>query len=332
MGTGAMQRLKLFYLVKILQRDTDEEHPLSATELSARLAEYGINAERKAIYHDIEALSIYGYDIIKTRTPKSGYFLGARDFETPEIFLLQDAVRTAKFISAKKSRELVSKLDEMLSRYQSRRNSNGIYIDSHGKCKNEEIFYTIDSIQRAIENGHKITFNYVVRELGPDRSIVNKEKVFKVSPYALTWQDDHYYLIGNNEKYDNLFHPRIDRMHSVLETEEPVRHYSEVSKYTDFFDTADYTKQLFSMFGGETELVEFCCDKSILEQIFDRFGDGIFITNVTDTHFCFSAELSISNALVTHIMNYGEKIEIRSPERLKQMIKSRAEEILKLYS
>lgn len=332
MGAGTLQRLKLLYLIKILECDTDENHPLSAPEICKRLAELGISAERKSIYDDIEALCLYGYDIIKTRSPKSGYFLGARDFETPEVYLLEDAVRTAKFISAKKTRELVAKLDGMLSRYQSRRLPDGIYIDSEGKCKNEEIFYTIDRIQCAIENRHKIILKYGVRILGDGNTIVTDVNERKISPYAMTWQDDHYYLIGNYEKYDNLIHLRIDRMRSVTETNEPIRHFSLVSKYDAFFDTADYTKRLFSMFGGDTERVEFRCDKSILEQVADRFGDNIFITRVTDTHFCFSAEVTVSQALVTHIMNYGNKMEVLSPQSLREMTLNRAKEILELYS
>lgn len=331
MAPRSGQKLKLLYIIEILRHETDEDHPISAPEICDKLAANGITAERKAIYGDIETLIDFGYDIVKTRVPKAGYFLASREFEIPEIYLLSDAVRTARFISAKKTRELISKLDSMLSDYQAKKRNKGIYIDSAGKCNNEEIFYNIDGISRAIENKHKIALKYGVRELDSNREIktVLKERV--ISPYAMTWQDDHYYLIGNYDKYDNLIHMRIDRMRSVNELNEPVRPFSEVSEYRDVFDVADYTKKLFSMFGGETQEIELRCSKNVLEQVADRFGENIFIRNVTDTHFSFSVKAVISGALATWIMNYGEDIEVLSPQSLKDMITDRAEEILRIY-
>jgi len=325
------QKLKQFYIIDILKKYTDEDHPMPATEICDRLAKLGVTAERKSVYNDIEQLIDYGFDIIQTRVPKAGYFLGSRQFEVPEIYLLADAVRTAKFITPKKTRELVSKLQDMLSIYQTTSIENGIYIDSESKCTNEEIFYSIDAISRAIGNKKKITFKYGVRTLLPDRSIKVSYKERKISPYALTWQDDHYYLIGNYEKYDNLAHFRIDRMRSVEQIDEPYRPFKEVSSYKDIFDVADYTKRLFNMYGGKLENVDLRCKIEILEQITDRFGDKIFVRDVTDTHFAFTTKAVISDAFVTWLMNYGEKIEVISPNFLKEKIKQRAEEILKIY-
>lgn len=237
------QKLKLLYIVKILTQLTDEEHPMSATEICERLAECGVTAERKSIYNDIECLVSFGYDIIFTRTPKNGYFLASREFELPEIFLLCDAVRTAKFISEKKTRELTAKLDGLISKYQSKRNIHGIYIDSSNKTHNEELFYNIDSINTAITEGKKIKFTYSKRVLQEGKNIITESKTRIVSPYAMTWQFDYYYLIGNYEKYDNLMNLRIDRIHSVEILDEPIRHFSEVSDYSDTFDVADYTKK-----------------------------------------------------------------------------------------
>ena len=189
------QKVKLLHIIEILKKYTDEEHPLSASQICEKLESVGVTAERKAIYDDIECLINFGYDIVQTRVPKSGYFMGARDFELPEIYLLGDAVRTAKFISAKKTRELTSKLEGMLSCYQQR--EKGIYIDSSNKTRNEEIFYNIDAIGHAIESHKKITFKYGMRSLYPNREIITTYKSRKISPYAMTWQDDHYYLIGN---------------------------------------------------------------------------------------------------------------------------------------
>lgn len=326
------QKLKLLYIVKILTQLTDEEHPMSATEICEHLAEYGVTAERKSIYNDIECLVSFGYDIIFTRTPKNGYFLASREFELPEIFLLCDAVRTAKFISEKKTRELTAKLDGLISKYQSKRNIHGIYIDSSNKTHNEELFYNIDSINTAITEGKKIKFTYSKRVLQEGKNIVTESKTRIVSPYAMTWQFDYYYLIGNYEKYDNLMNLRIDRIHSVEILDEPIRHFSEVSDYSDTFDVADYTKKLFGMFGGNTQEIKLRCSNKLLEQVTDRFGENIFITNVNEKTFDFTAKAAVSEGLVTWIMNYGDDIKVIKPDDLKQKIIDRADKILKIYN
>ncbi len=325
------QKLKLFYIVDILKQYSDEEHPLSANEICDKLAENGVTAERKAIYDDIRQLIDYGYDIIPTRLPKSGYFLASREFETPEIYLLGDAVRTAKFITPKKSRELVKKLQNMLSDYQKAGIETGIYIDSESKCNNEEIFYNIDTISNAIKLRKKVSLKYCSRILSDNREIKESVKEMKISPYALTWQDDHYYLVGNYEKYNNTLHLRIDRMKKVTALDEPSRPFSEVSDYDSVFDIADYTKRMFSMYGGKMEDISLSCDKSILEQIVDRFGEKICITDVTDSSFTFTAKAVTSEAFITFVMNYGDKMEILKPEHLRDEIKDRAGKILKKY-
>lgn len=323
------QKLKILYVLDILKKHSDEQNPLTATAICDLLARQGIEAERKSIYADIESLCDYGCDIIYSSSPK-GYFLGERDFEEAEIYLLSDAVRTAKFISPKKTRELVKKLDSMLSEPQRQKRNKDIYFDYSQKCNNEEIFYNIDKISSAITDGVKVEFDYVSREL-KGREFVNIVKRLKVSPYALTWQDDHYYLICNYEKYDNLMHLRLDRISKAEKTAEKVRHFREVSEYKETFDVADYTNKIFGMFSGEVQTVELCCKKEIAKTVADRFSENIFITNVTEDEFRFSYKAAISEALVTFIMNFGDSIKVMSPESLKRDIIDRAEKILKVY-
>ena len=331
MAARSGQKLKLFYIIEILKKYTDEDHPMNATQICDKLSAYNVTAERKAVYNDIEQLIFLGFDIIKTRVPQSRFFLGSREFEIPEISLLSDAVKTAKFISVKKTRELVGKLDEMMSVYQVSSKKMGIYIDEESKTKNEEIYYTIDTVSRAIENKKQIKFNYTLRKIGDNKQIEAIISERTVSPYALTWQDDHYYLIGNYEKYDNLIHLRIDRMHAAEETEIPIRPFYEVSDYKNYFDVADYTKRLFGMFGGKIEEVELKCSKDMLEQVLDRFGENIFISKLTDKSFNFTYSAAVSDALVTWIINFGNKIEAVKPEQLRTMIKNRINSLNEIY-
>ena len=323
------QKLKILYVLDILKKYSDEENPINAVEICRRLEEMGISAERKSVYADIEALVDCGYDILRSYSPK-GFFMASREFEEPEIYLLTDAVRTAKFISPKKTRELVKKLDSLLSEGQRRKREKEIYFSAEQKCTNEEIFYTIDKISNAIAQGKKVEFNYNSRVL-KGREFVNIVKKRMVSPYALTWQDDHYYLICNYEKYDNLMHLRLDRITKAEICDEKIRHFSEVSEYTEFFDIADYTAKVFGMFSGEMQTIQLRCKKSIAKTVADRFSEKIFITNVTEDEFCFSCDAAISEALVTFIMNFGDSIQVLKPESLRGMIIKRAEKILKIY-
>lgn len=325
------QKVKLLYLLDILKRYTDEEHPLPAAELCRMLEERGVTAERKALYNDIEVLVGYGYDIINTRVPRSGYFLGARDFELPEIYLLADAVRSADFISARKTRELVQKLDGMLSVYQAQKREKNIFFNTASKCGNEEIYYVIDSISSAIEQGKKVRFKYGTRRLNDRRELEIKYNERTVSPYAMTWQEDHYYLICNYEKYDNLLHLRIDRMYGVEITDEPSRPFCEVSDYSGHFDIADYTSHLFLMHSGPVEPIRLECEKKLIEQVADRFSGSLSVYNVTDTHFSFTVKAAVSEGLVSWISGFGGAVRVIEPESLKNAVINRAKKILEIY-
>ncbi len=324
-------KLKILYIVDILKKYSDEEHPVNASEICKYLEDYGIFAERKAIYDDLENLIYYGFDIIKTKSPRAGVFLASREFELAELYLLTDAVQSADFITPKKTRELVSKLDAMMSREQARVREKSTYIEYNHKCDNEEIYISIDRLRTAIEKGVKVTLRYLRRHLADGRSIETEEKQFKVSPYALIWTDDHYYLVCNNEKYDNLMHLRLDRMKSVTDTEEPVRPFRECSNYTDKFDTADYASKTFNMFGGELCEITLRCSERLLEQVIDRFSDKIHIIERENGKFAFRTKALVSEGLVGWIMQFGADIEVVSPPEIRLEIKKKSELTAKLY-
>lgn len=323
------QKLKILYVLDILKKYSDEQNPVTANDICKYLEEMDIPSERKSVYKDIEALIDYGYDIIYSRSPK-GYFLASREFEEPEIYLLSDAVRTAKFITPKKTRELVKKFDSMLSVTARQKRQKNIYIDFSKKSNNEEIFYNIDKISDAVADGKKIEFDYISREL-TGRDFVDVTKKMKVSPYALTWQDDHYYLIGNYEKYDNLLHLRLDRMFKTKIIDETARFFGEVSEYKDVFDVTDYVTKIFGMFSGELQTIELCCNKKIAKTVADRFSEKIFITNVTEDEFCFSFKAAVSEALVTFIMNFSDEVKVLKPVELQDMVTQRSKKILQMY-
>lgn len=324
-------KLKILYIIDILRKYSDEENPINATQICEHLAQYGIKAERKAIYDDIEHLIFYGYDIIKTRTPRAGFFMASRELEIPEIYLLTDAVQSAGFITPKKTRELMSKLGSMMSAEQARLREKSTYIEYKNKCDNEEIYISIDTVRQAIESGKKVSLKYLKRTVNEKRQIITTEKQMKVSPYALIWMEDHYYLVCNNEKYDNLLHLRLDRMKTVRIIDEKYRHFSEVSNYRDTFDIADYAGKTFNMFGGELKQIELRCSAKILEQVMDRFSDELYIKNVQDGKISFTHKALISEGLIGWILQFGEDIEVLEPKELREQIKQKIDKISKLY-
>ena len=325
-------KLKLLYLAEIFEKKTDENHYVSATQLCDELAKMGISAERKSIYKDIDVLREYGYDIIHEGSRSSGgYFLGARKFELAEIRLLSDAVQAANFISQKKTNQLVEKIESFASDRQAKVLHSQVYVDNRPKCKNEEIFYTISLLDEAITKGVKVSFTYTRRKITEEFKTAKEDKLFKVSPYALIWSDDHYYVVCNNEKYDNLMHLRIDRIKKLELTDEKARHFSEVSNYTRSFDSADYASKLFNMFSGEAKPIEIVCENQLLDTMLDRFGENARIQKVDDNHFLIRTNAVVSDGLAAWVLQFGGRVKLRRPNDLIYSIKMKAEEILKSY-
>ena len=332
MAEKGYTKLKLLYIKHYLEKYSDDDNLVKADELIEMLAEKGITCERKSIYADISALKGYGVDI---STEKRGYRVLGRDFELPELRLLMDAVQAANFISAKKSKELISKIGGLCSENQAKILEKQVYIDNRNKCTNEEIYYNIDLVNKAIVQKKKISFIYTKRKIDDSKKeIIREEKHLTVSPYALIWSNDHYYLVSNNSKYDNLMHTRIDRMKKVEITEESSRDFAEVSPYRSFFDSADYSGKLFNMFSGDNQKLKLRCNDSILEEMIDRFGDDCEIIKVagelSDT-FVLDTSCVCSEGLVSWLMQFGSKVEVISPESLKRDIKEKARSILDLY-
>lgn len=331
MANKPNRKLKLLYVLDILKNNTDESHKISADEICEILESYGIESERKSVYNDIEALIDYGYDIVYSKSEPRGYFLAYREFETPEVFLLCDAVQSADFISPKKTRELLNKLDKLVSKNEAKKNRRRVFIDNRTKSENEQTYINIDVISRALDENKQVKLSYV-RHVFEEGKVKENIKVFQVSPYALTWVEDHYYLICNNKKYDNLMHLRVDRIKSAECVKEKARHFSEVSDYKNVFDVADYTGKAFNMFGGEKCTIEFLCENNCLEQIIDRFGKSISPRKYDENHFTFLTQALVSEGLVNWILEYSDQIEVLKPTDLREKIIQKTKNILEKYN
>ena len=328
----AKNKARVIEVLNILRKYTDEEHTITSTEILKHLNKKGFNAERKAVYNDISVLEDMGYNIELTGiNGKKGYFLGTRELEFTEIYLLADAVLSADFVSGRKTKKIIEKLEYFLSDYQVSKLKERIFLDKRIKSDNEELYYTIDKLRKAVDLNKKVSLTYV-RHIFLNGEISENKREFVLSPYALAWADDHYYLIGNNEKYDNLMHLRIDRIKGVNILKSKIRPYSEVSAYKNYFDVADYLSKAFNMFGGKKEMVTFICKNEILEQIIDRFGKELIFIPYDDNHFSVTVETFVSEGLISFILQFGNNLIVKYPKSLKNAVIKKNEELKTAYT
>lgn len=331
MDVKSSSKQKLLSLIDIFEKMTDENNIISTNEILEELEKRGLTAERKSIYADIALLVDNGYDIIKVKSPKTGYFLASRNFQLPEVKLILDAVQSADFITPKKTQELIEKIGTLVSSQQFEMLKSQLSVSNRVKTFNEEIFYTIDVLNRAIEEKKQVSFSYNRHKIEAGKKIVMASRDFVVNPYALVWSNDHYYLICNNPKYDNLMHTRLDRMKKVKILENDVRPFEEVSEYKGEFDVADYSNKMFNMFSGRLCDVEIVCKNELLEDIVDRFGENATIRNEDSTRFYLRAQVALSEGFVSWLMQYRNSVYVRKPEELREHLKAKAQEIIDLY-
>lgn len=332
MSGNPKQKIKLLYLKDIMLRETDEEHPLNAQQLCSILKEQGINAERKSIYADLNAINDYGIEIQKSFSPKSGFFSSSHLFELPELRMLMDAVQAAAFIPQKKTKQIINKLTQSVSKYQAETLNKQIYVNSELKSENKEIYYTIDKLHRAIEEKKQISFYYYHRKIVNNIPVNDAGREFIYNPYAMIWNNDKYYLVGNYDKYNNLSHFRLDRIKKVNILNKPARHFSQVSSYTDYFDVADYSSTVFNMYSGsKIEIIELLCENEMLDVIIDKFGLNMPYKTYDRNHFSVKIKAQISEGLISWLMEFSNRMLVLSPTSLKATVKNRLLEAAKAY-
>lgn len=327
----ANHKLKLLYILKQLTDESDDLHPINAEQILQNLSAHGIPCERKSVYSDIAVLKDFGYDIRYTKQPCKGYILATRHFETTEIQLLCDAIGAANFIPPSKSKELTEKILSLLNQNQAEEAKRLAHVQNSVKSANEQIYDHITDLNYAIRWEKKVTLLYRRRIIGTANAVEYEEREHTVSPYALIWSDDHYYLVGNHTKYDNLMVLRVDRIRKLSVLAEGARPFSEVSPYTEFFDSADYARKHFNMFSGMPEQIELVCKNELIEPILDRFGDDVRITRYSNDRFVLTAEVAIGEGLLSWILQFGAKIQIRKPDILRKMLADKIREIREAY-
>jgi len=327
MAKSMMQKSKILYLAKIFKENTDEEHGLTVNELINALDNVGISAERKSIYDDIETLRAFGMDIEMRKGADFRYYLVSREFELPELKLLVDSVQSSKFITHKKSLELIKKLESFTSRYQAQKLSRQVFVSNRIKTMNESIYYTVDYIHEAISTNSKISFQYFDWSVDKEKILRHNGKIYSVSPHALTWDDENYYLIAYDAESSMIKHYRVDKMINLRILDQR----RDENTVFDDFDTALYSKKTFGMFGGEETIVTLRCKNSLSNVIIDRFGNDITFFKADDEHFDINVHVAKSPVFLSWVMIFGDDIEIISPAKVRDDLKRMAILIAEKY-
>lgn len=327
MSNNQNQKLKTLSVLKILMEQSDESHSLTVGDLIERLKLYDITAERKSIYADIELLKSFGIDIVCDKTRSNNYYIGSRDFELAELKLLVDAVQASKFITHKKSRELIKKIEKLTSVHEAKGLHRHVIVTDRVKTMNESIYYNVDAIHTAIQGNRMVCFKYfdytVDKNLKPRRN----GEVYCVSPYALTWADENYYLIAYHERYEELSHFRVDRMGEIEVSPKEKPHIEGLED----FNIAAYSKKVFNMFTGDAERVVLEFDNSLINVVIDRFGKDVRIFGKTGSHFRISVEVTASNTFFGWLLMLGKNVQIIEPRSLADSLKTYIKEILCRY-
>ena len=329
MAKSENQKLKLMYLMKILLEKTDEDHALTMPDILRELEAYGISAERKSIYSDMECLRTYGMDIIgEKRDQKFSYYVASHQFELAELKLLVDAIQSAKFITAKKSKELIKKIESFASKYEAGQLQRQVFVSGRIKTMNESIYYNVDAIHSAIAANRQIRFQYFQWNVKKEMELRKNGAYYQVSPWALSWDDENYYLVAYDDEEEKLKHYRVDKMLHIGQTDEP----RKGKKLFEGFDTALYAKKMFSMYAGEEEMVKIECENRLAGAIIDRFGKDIPMRKIDEEHFSVNVRVSLSFQFIHWIMALGSGAKIVGPEHVVDMVKEEVRRLAKQYA
>lgn len=314
MAKSSLQKLKILYLMKAFVERTDENHPMTVKDITKFLEEYGIIVERKTIYDDIETLKVFGMDIINRRQKPSGYYLGNRTFELPELKLLVDAVQSSKFTTLKKTQELIKKLESLTSIYEAKGLERQVFVNDYVKAINESVYYNIDEIYMAISENKQISFQYFEWNLSKEMCLKKDGARYRVSPWGLIWKDDNYYLIAIDEKSGIVKHYRVDKMLKISVEKESRNGDSLFST----FNAVQFATKTFGMFGGREENITVEFENRFIGVVIDRFGKEVKICKKDEEHFTVHLTVNVSSQFFAWVAGLGSGVKITSPEKVQK--------------
>ncbi len=329
MPKGTKQKLKLYYLARIMVEKTDDEHFLTMPQIISQLEAYGVSADRKSLYDDLETLRVLGIDVIGEKAGKSyNYHVGQKKFDVAELKLLVDSIQSSKFITEKKSNDLIRKLTSLVSEYEASQLNRQVVVKGRVKTMNESIYYIVDDIHNAISKNHMISFEYLrwnaKKEMEPKR-----EAPYEVSPWALTWDDENYYLIAFDSDDGVIKHYRVDKMRNISVIDK----MREGRDHFANFDMAAYSRMNFQMFSGEEVRVRLGFTEEMAGVVIDRFGKDITIMpSKKDGWYETSVEVALSDQFLGWIFSLGTDVRIISPESVVSRFCEKLDDMKKSYT
>jgi len=335
MSKNENQKLKLYYLYRLLIEKTDDSHYITMSEILNELEKRGIVAERRSIYRDIDVLNEYmGIEIIKEqRGPNYYYHVGQKQFELAELKLLVDAVQSSKFITERKSDKLIKKITTLASEYEGQQLKRQVYVHGRIKTMNESIFYNIDEIHKAIEENLSITFFYMhwnkdIKLVPKKEDNSDKNKLYEVSPWALTWDDENYYLVAFDNDDQKIKHYRVDKMDKINISDKKREGRAEFKD----FNPATYARKNFGMFLGAEESVNLEFPEDMVGVFIDRFGKDIMVRKSEKKGYCKTfVKVNVSHQFFGWVFALGEDVSILGPDNIKEEYKKMLKDTLKKY-
>ena len=330
MSRGTNQKFKFTYLMKIMLAKTDDEHALTMSQIMDELEKYDVTAERKSIYADFQDMTDkFGVEIIKEQIGRETYYhVGAREFELAEVKLLIDAIQSSKFITQTKSLELITKIKSFVSEHQAKQLQRQVYINDRVKTMNESVYYNVDDIHTAINQNKKIRFKYYKWHINKKLVPRHNGDWFVVSPWALTWDDENYYMVAFDNLDHKIKHYRVDKMMRIS-IEEEKRDGKEAFKN---FDMAEYSKATFGMYQGQKTKVKIRFANYMCGVFIDRFGKDISFRPIDDEHSELHVDVNISPQFFGWIFSLGKDVKVVGPEEVVEELRAKTKEFLKNLS
>ena len=310
MAKSSNQKTKLLHLSRMLLRQSDEEHPLSVTQIIEGLARYDIRAERKSIYDDMEALRLFGLDVQCRKGKSPGWFIGSREFELPEVKLLMDAVQSSRFITQKKSDALIRKLEGLSSVHEAGQLPRQVYVSGRIKVMNESIYYNVDKLHTAIAGQRAITFKYFDYDIARQKVFRQEGKRYVVSPYGLIWNSENYYLVAFDHSHRELRHYRVDKMAELVVTS---LDREGKDQYPDF-QLAQYGQKHFGMYSGQEMRVTLRGRRDKAHLVWDRFGQDIIMAPDGEDHFTVTLPVVISPQFFGWLLGLNGSVTLTGPK------------------
>lgn len=326
MAKSGNQKQKLLVLRQLLLERTDEEHPLTVKQMIGELERWGIQAERKSLYDDLEQLRAFGLDVQCRKGRAGGWFVGERDFELPELKLLVDAVQSSKFITRRKSDALIRKLESLAGVHQAKQLQRQVYVNGRVKTMNESIYYNVDKLHAAVGQRRAVSFRYFDYNSRKEKVLRREGARYTVSPCGLVWDNENYYLVGWDHDHGDVRHYRVDKMSDLTVTGSPL----EGAAAGDF-DMARYAKKHFGMFSGTDANVKLRCREELAGVVLDRFGQEAMLVPGEDGTFTVTVAVVVSPQFWGWLFGLGSGVELVAPAWAAEEYRERLRDVAKLY-